>query len=130
MAGRPRKPTQLHVVQGTGRKCRMEKRKNEPRPDGEVGNPPAFLTKKQQAAWRELVGNSAAGVLTISDRVTLEMAACLLAEYRRKPDAMPATRMTLLERILAKLGMNPADRSRISVTSPEKGENPFAELDR
>jgi phage terminase small subunit len=53
MAGRKRKPTALHVIEGTLRAGRTNQR--EPKPELAMPEPPAFLDEHAKAEWFRLV---------------------------------------------------------------------------
>lgn len=114
---RTRQPTALHVVKGTYRKNPQRKPKDEPQPAGPIGEPPAALSDDARECWNDIVSEVCAGVLGSSDSVAVEIAAMLLAEMRRDMAAMPAARLRLLESLLAKFGMTPADRSKVTARS-------------
>lgn len=124
--GRNRKPTHLHVVQNTAKKHpeRMRARASEPVPKGGIGSPPKHLTVAQRAIWREIVKIAPPGVLASSDRIALEIAVALTDEYRRDPGKFSAARHRVLVNLLGKLGLSPADRSKI-VVPRGSGRNPF-----
>ena len=63
-----------------------------------------------------------AGVLMNSDKILLDMAACLLAEYQRDPDGMVTSRIARLETQLGKFGLSPSDRARIGVSPDDDDE--------
>ena len=68
--GRPRKPTALHVIQGTARPDRINKR--EPQPPAGAPECPTWLTVEAQDEWRRISGELIAlGILTIVDRAAL-----------------------------------------------------------
>ena len=108
---------------------RLNARACEPRALGELGEPPGRLTDLQASAWHEIVDNAAYGVLTQADRHSLEVASVLLAEFWKNGAEMKGTHISMLNTLLSKMGMNPSDRSRVSVTEPKK-ENPFAKFVR
>jgi hypothetical protein len=59
---------------------------------------------------------------------SVELASCLMAQYRADRAAMPASRLGLLHSVLSKFGFNPSDRSRVQVPKP-KSKNPFDDDD-
>ena len=66
----------------------------------------------------------------MADRGLLEVYAQLLAAARRDFDAMSAAKLSLLASLGARLGLAPADRSRLTLpptpTPPDPGEKFFA----
>lgn len=127
----PRKtPTNILELRGSFKKHpeRRAARANEPVPTGDIGDPPNHLNPQEQALWREIVGILAPGVLANSDRMILEIASVLMAEFRLVGTAgMSDGRLSRLTAILGQLGMTPADRARINAPSKQK-LNPFADL--
>ena len=67
-------------------------------------------------------------MLTDSDRLSLELAANLLAQFRADPVEFPAARLVRLEALLGKFGMTPADRSKVGGKKEAPKGNPFADL--
>jgi len=111
---RPRTPTAILEARGSfvhnpGRKAA---RANEPMPNGQLGRPPEHLTDDEKRFWRELTRLAPPGVLTNSDRWFVEMTVRLMARVRH------GTARTMefgqLVQCLAKMGLSPADRSRVS----------------
>ena len=78
------------------------------------------------AAWHELVAMAPPGVLTNADRWAVEIAAGLMAEYR-KGEMLPAG-VGHLRSILGRMGLTPADRAALSIPQPEKTENKWAKF--
>jgi phage terminase small subunit len=68
--GRPAKPSRLHVVQGT---TTRSDRRFEPRPVGDLTDPPEWMDEDQQAGWRYAIANCPPGLLKLIDRGTLAL---------------------------------------------------------
>ena len=126
---RPRLPTALHEVKETYWVNPGRRPKAEPKHEGPLGAPPPDLDEVALRAWTEIVERAAPGVLTRSDWHAVELTARLLADLRRSREVRPAV-AARLEACLGRLGMTPADRSRVSAAEPEKGPSPWDELDR
>jgi hypothetical protein len=128
--GRPRVSTARHRLTGAFRRHpeRLRARGVEPQPTGPIGAPPDCLSRQEQAAWREIVLHSPPGVLGCSDRLALEITCRLVAELRRA-GSLPAGQMAALVGLLGKLGMTPADRSRVGLLSPEKPKDGWDNLE-
>ena len=61
---RPPKPLHLHMVEGTLNVTRHRKRvEREPRPVGDITDPPDWLTASQKATWRYAVRHAPPGLL-------------------------------------------------------------------
>lgn len=116
---RPRTPSNVLDARGAFRKNpkRGDERANEPKPDVGLGPAPRHLSKRERACWSEIVKACTRGVLFAPDRIAVEMAARLLAEYREKKQAFTVSKLARLQSLLASLGMTPADRSRVKVQS-------------
>jgi hypothetical protein len=93
---------------------RARERESEPQPKAGLGNPPKCLTEKQVECWRELVGMAPDGVLMDSDAWTVEIASRVMAKLREGGD-LPSAQWGVLVSSLAKMGLSPADRSKVIV---------------
>jgi hypothetical protein len=128
---RPRKPTQLHVVQGTLNPTRHKDRKGEPVIGEPLGDAPPQWPVPEKIIWAEVANAIPAGVATKADRLIVELTCRLLIDMRAKK-LTPAL-ASQLRYCLASLGMTPADRSRVasSVTArlDDPGERFFRDFD-
>ena len=129
MRGRPTKPVEIHRLQGTYRKDRHGNLREFTEDELPViGEPPEHLTDRQKAIWDELVAVSIPGVLRVSDQFMLEVAVCLLDQFRHEPD-FKTGHLNQLTKCLSSLGFSMADRLRMKLTPPGKDpNNPFADL--
>ena len=127
--GRPRTPTSILELRGGFKNRPSRRRDNEPKPTGDIGDPPKRLkTKDLKAAWREIVDICPPGVLTNADRLHLEIICYLLTEFRENPRDFMASKLARLEAMLGKCGLTPADRSKISGLGTRKKKNAFDDL--
>lgn len=108
--------------------ARGRARANEPAPEGDIGDPPAAFSLSEKLAWKEIADTCHSGVLCRADRIVVELAARLLAEYRLAPLTFPDARLLRLNKLLSSFGMTPADRSRVTAALPAGKPNRFAEL--
>ncbi len=128
--GRPRKPTNVLSLRGAFKHDpdRGRARQNEPIPDGEIGDPPGRLSEAEVACWREIVDLAHAGTLCRADRLSVECAARMWAEWvERGRDVDPRLRKEFLT-LLGRFGMSPSDRSKVSVIKPKENANPFGKF--
>ena len=132
---RPRTPTNVLQLRGAFKKDpqRARARQNEPEPKAGIGSAPDWMAADAKAAWDYLVSIALPGVLGDSDRAYLEVAAELLALKRRVGlENIKAAKLGLLDRMLSKLGLNPADRSRVTIggkpSAPAQRGNNFRNL--
>ncbi len=123
---RPRAPTAVLELRGSFKTHPSRKRTGEPRPTGELGDPPPHLDEAARVAWGEIVGMAPAGVLTNADRWAVEIAAGLMAEFR-KGEMLPAG-IGHLRGMLGRLGLTPADRAGLNIPQPEKTDNKWAQF--
>jgi len=133
MAGRRPKPTHLKVVAGNPGKRPLPE--NEPQPAKGIPKCPSYMPATAKHAWREVCQLlSDMGVLTLADKMALELLVGAYAEYRKAAqhvykhgfdsagrvggrnaaacqlsDAWKRIRAMLIE-----FGLTPAARSRIS----------------
>jgi phage terminase small subunit len=113
----------LAELKGATRKHPERYRKELPEA-GPLGEMPGHLSKEAKAVWFELEAYALAGVLTGADRMLLETAAVLVAQFRKNPEEMPANKMGHMIGCLARLGMTPADRQKLG-TEKLKEDDPF-----
>ena len=117
--GRPTKPTAVLELVGAYKKDPQRKRLKEPKPTKGIGS---FVLGPTDLAeiWDEVVGQVVPGVLTISDRMALELVCRLYAEIRLKPDKISVGKVTALANLLGRFGLTPSDRAKISMPEEEK----------
>jgi len=124
---RPRKPTAVLELKGAFKKnpSRGADRKNEPIPDGAIGDPPPELGDAEKSLWAELaiVGSW----LTNGDRLLLEIACRLMVMFRG--DKLDGGGISKLITALSKLGFSPTDRSKVNAPgAKEPPEDPYADF--
>lgn len=117
-------PRAVAELKGAAKKHPERYRKQPPKSEIGVGNAPDRFTATQRQAWFELTTLAPTGVLAGADRVTIEVGACLLAQFREDSDAFPANKLGHLIGVLARLGMSPADRQKLGTEKAAEG-NPF-----
>jgi len=89
VTGRPRKPTDLKLLQGTYRKDRSPA--NEPKPEkvSLPPKPPSYLTKWAKKLWKSLaVELTEKGILTTIDTPALEACCEAYGQYRAAHEAV------------------------------------------
>ena len=118
---RPRKPTELHALNGTldHNPARFADRANEPKDDRPLGPPPDRMKPDERAAWMEI--DRLAPWLSGADRLAVEVAAALMASFRLAGvQYTPPALLARLESMLGKLGLTPSDRSKVSAADAAK----------
>lgn len=148
MRGRKPKPTHLKLLAGNpgGRPLNDA----EPRPEGDLVAPPAWLTEAQKLGWRHAIEHAPRGLLKRLDG-SLLAAWCVAEDTHRIASgkvsefgmvvktpagvliqspymAIVNRQVVIMARLAEQLGFSPAARPRIRVEQPPKGENPFAEF--
>lgn len=130
--GRPQKPIKLHVLQGTNQKCRMEKRKGELDLPSEIPDAPPWLLPEGKAEWARLTKHGPyAKVLSAVDRSVLAMYCQLWGRFvagERKGASVKAAHIAVMSTLASKLGLSPADRTKIRTEPEQQTENRFARL--
>ena len=124
---RPRKPTKLHMIQGTLRATRHRDRESEPKVSEPLGGPPLGFPAAAKLLWAEVESYIPAGVATKADRIMFEVLLRLVGKMREGHEAMTPALAAQIRTACAVFGMTPADRSRVSAPRSPK-ENPFAQL--
>jgi phage terminase small subunit len=118
---RPRKPTEVLELSSAFVDQPGRRRPLAPRSPHPVGDPPAGMDPEAAGCWREIVGAAPPGVLTAGDRLAVEIAAALIAKFRR--GEATAGEAGLMLRALTELGMTPASRSKVAPAGPDKPED-------
>jgi phage terminase small subunit len=120
----PRKSTEVLEQSGAFKHDpqRRDARANEPKPVGELGTAPVYMTKEQKKLWKELANQVTPGWLTIAERWAVELAVTLMSKMR--DGTIKTAEYTALASLMSKLGLTPSDRSRVSVpkTKDSAGE--------
>lgn len=137
---RNRTPTPLMEARGAFEHDPQRSRPNEPVPEGPLGDPPAWFNPVQVAIWHEVSEQAAENVLTICDRMLVEIYCTLVARHRggapdadgnpEPPQILKAAEYNLIISILSRMGFTPADRSKLNVPTQEKEKaaNTFQQL--
>ena len=149
MRGRKRKPTQLHIVQGTAQKCRLNK--DEPKPASAMPTCPKHLQGEARKEWRRAVKQLAAsGLMTKLDSAALagycqawerwvnaEVDLRKTGVIVKAPSgyaiqspylAIASKAMDQMHKFLVEFGMTPASRARAQATPTGKDSNPFDDI--
>jgi phage terminase small subunit len=122
---KPRTPSAVLEARGAFAKDPARRREDFAAGDFDP-NPPEYFQPYQVAVWDEIVGVLPATVLQATDRMAVELASRLVANFRQQPDAgVTSAQVAQIRTVLAVLGMTPADRSRVSAKK-ETPTNPFA----
>jgi phage terminase small subunit len=128
---RTRKPTAILEQNGSfdHDPARARARENEPVPSGPLGAPPSFFSEAEARVWREVSEQVPEGVLTVADRMFMEMFCRLFARERAGEDLKAAERNLILS-CLSRMGFTPADRTKLSAPTQKKqdAEDTFARL--
>ena len=128
---RPRIPTTILELRGSFKAHpeRLRGRALEPQPPQGVGPAPAHLSARERACYEEIVALCAPGVLGSSDALVVEHAARVLGQLRHDRTYNNVKLMLRLEAVLGRLGLTPADRSKVNVLiKPPETPNRFYEL--
>jgi len=121
-----------HIASGQAKRHpeRMLKRENEPTDIPGLGKPPKHIRGNILKAWNRIINTCAAGVLKQSDEISVELAARLLNKVSgRGRSAITISERQQLMTLLNKFGMNPSDRSQVSVITKTR-DNEFASVTR
>jgi phage terminase small subunit len=121
-------PVEIALLKGADKKHPERYRNEVPKSKLPLGGAPEHLTPAAADCWFEISSYAIPGVMTGADRVTLEMLANLLAEYREGPREFPSTKLGQLIGLLGRFGMSPSDRTKLGVAK-NKEEDPYSNLD-
>ena len=146
--GHNRKPTKLHIIQGTYQPCRHNP--NEPEPEEGIPKCPPELSKKAKKYWKEIALElDAMQVLTKADKYALRLLSEAFADYEQaledlqkqprvyaKKDAQGRTTSLAINPnvrlvrdtwnhimiALREFGLTPSSRGRVSTRSDAKAK--------
>jgi len=125
---RHKQPEEVARLKGAHRDNPARYRNRPAKHPDSVGRAPAYLRKEAKRAWNELVKWSLPGVLSATDRPTLEVFANLLADFRDAPSEFPAPKIASMLTCIGRLGMTPSDRQKIIMAKQPQQVNPMAEF--
>jgi hypothetical protein len=102
-----------------------------------IGRPPNHLSTNEKVTWAEIAKQAPPGLLTKSDRISLEIVTKMVVKMRT--GVMKVSELSSLIAILGKFGMTPYGRSKMQLPEPpipaaartaeEKAWDDLAELD-
>ena len=122
--GKQRTATSILEARGAFKKNPDRKREAEPIVKEPLNNtPPPHLNEMEAECWHEIIGLAPAGVLTAADKMSVEMIAILMTEFRLNKAETTAAIINRLAQELTKLGLNPSGRAGLVVD--KKKENQF-----
>lgn len=129
--GAHKKPQAVREMQGTADRNKHRDNQSQPKVTRGIGPAPEHFTELQSDIWDYLVSVMFAGVLSISDRPTMEMMAVLFYRFRHGDyeensvcPALNGVELSRLDSLMGRYGMTPSDRTKIVVPKQEK-ENVF-----
>ena len=152
MAGRKPLPVAVKKIKGTLQKCRTNA--HEPKPVGQLGLPPEYMSEVAKEAWTYAVENAPPGLLSSLDAAVLERWANCAGMYRevlakinragvsamivktpsgilRRSPLMDVVRdlANEMKGYEAEMGFTPASRSKVRVnTDVAQTQDPWAEI--
>lgn len=131
MAGRPRKPTELHIISGSAAKHpdRMRGRESEPAAEGgdlRDARPPRHIKGPLAKIWKEMQGHLHARVASAPDAIAFEVLVRLIDQMRH--GEMGAADYSRLQSMLGEFGMTPASRSKVTQGKAPEAKKGFAAL--
>lgn len=126
---RPRTASNILELKGAFKRnpSRKREREHEPEAEGDIGPAPEWFSNGARQCWDEIVGLCHRGTLCKADRLIVEHAAHLLELLRTANWIAHPSLLIRFEAALGKLGLTPADRSKVKAKlAPPK--NAFADL--
>lgn len=120
-------PREIAELKGQTKVHPERYRKQPPVVEYDLGDAPEHMSLEARKCWVEISTYAPIDVLKGADRISLELAANLLAEYRKDPVEFAVGKYTHLIGLLARLGMTPADRQKLGTEKKPEG-NAFEEF--
>ena len=112
---RLRQPREIAELKGAVTKNPGRYQNEVPKSTAPFGEYPTVRSTDPSACWQEIAAECIPGILTGADRIMMEIASNLLAEYREDPAAFTAAKIRLMISTFGRFGMSPSDRSRLGV---------------
>jgi len=150
MAGRKPLPTAVKKIRGTLQKCRTNNQ--EPQPQGDLVEPPDYMSEGAKLAWRYAIGSAPEHLLRRLDMSVLEVWSCAADLYRKAQVGLNKTGLLMkspntgvpmqspylaiankhaqiMTKAAVEMGFTPASRSRITLPEQAKGDlDPWADI--
>lgn len=146
---RPKKPTNLKILQGTYRKSRANK--NEPKPEIDIPEPPAFLTDRALEEWNRVAPElKNLALLSRIDCMALAgycaaVSRLWLAEERLKTEGLTVINergktiknplvdvanaaAKQISMFASQFGMSPSTRGNVQAEKPDDDYNPLSKF--
>ena len=121
--GTQRTATAILEAKGAFKKNPNRKRESEPVVNDPLDKaPPKSLSEFEAECWSEIIDIAPAGVLTAADKISVELIAVLLAEFRLNKADTTAAIINRLAQELTKLGLNPSGRAGLTVDKPKENQ--------
>lgn len=149
MRGRKPKPSFLRALDGGASHSHVPN-PDEPKPDGDITDPPPELSATQQKIWRYAIANAPPGMLKLIDasvfkvwvvaedtleRARAEVSRLGLLVKNKDGHTIPNPYLSIqnkqaaiVMKSAAELGFSPTARPRVKVSNPRKGQDPFGKL--
>ena len=151
MAGRKPLPTTIKRIKGTLQKSRLNLR--EPKPEGELVDPPDYMPEGAKSAWRYALECAPPHLLKRLDMSVLEVWACAADLYRKAQTGIAKTGLLvkapntgvpmqspylaiankqaqIMTKAAIEMGFTPASRSRVSLPmeAADQDMDPWADI--
>lgn len=120
---RHKQPREVAELKGAHKKDPQRYNGDPPKSAMALGNAPEYMSDDAKAIWFELSTYALPGVLTGADRYIMEVTATLIAEFRRNPDEFAVGKHSVLAGHLARMGLSPADRQKLTPVDKKKGND-------
>lgn len=147
--GRKPKPTELKVLEGNPGKRALNH--DEPKPEGDIGDPPAWMSDDQKKIWTEAVKDAPPGLLTCLDKSVFTVWVVAVDQHQKAAIKVskfgavvksPSTgapikspfvtilnqQAAVIQKAVSEMGFSPTARTRVKVDKAPQGADPFADL--
>jgi hypothetical protein len=125
--GRPRKPPQLHVVEGTYRKDRHGPLPSPLAHFEPLGDAPADWQPAGKMLWHEIGAQIPLGVASRHDRVAFEIFVRLVIAVRADHNNCTPAMASQIRAYCGLFGMTPSDRAKFCQPPAEGATDPLTE---
>lgn len=120
---RPRKPTELKLLQGTAQKCRMNP--DEPPKSSDRPKPPEYLTDMERDHFEVIVGRMSERGYASASYTEIIALASQVYPHTLDPDQLLKA-APVYKSCLSELGLTPSSSSKVVVKKQEEKANRWA----
>jgi phage terminase small subunit len=123
-----RKPTSIHLANGTFRKDRHGEIDNQLIIEQELPPPPQWIDELARTEWFRIVDAMGLSVLRATDSAALTLYCTIYSTFVQSKGLIPPPLIVQFRSVMNDLGLTPQSRAKINLPSKKKKGNEFSNL--